>query len=153
MPKDNEVDEKVMPVAWIVTNGGQSCEPWLVYERSELDAHPADCIADPLYSAATVAELRAEVESERKLRMRAEGLFVEWKKRHDYLIDGISAIQKSRDAAERRVGDVTALLDQCFTSEIERVSTVEFNSNSICRKFYGELKARFSKALTGADPT
>ena len=62
MPKDNEVDEKVMPVAWIVTNGGESCEPWLEYEQSEVDALPAVCIAEPLYSAATVAELRAEVE-------------------------------------------------------------------------------------------
>ena len=63
MPKDNEVDEKVKPVAWIVTNGGESCEPWLEYEQSEVDALPAVCIAEPLYSAATVAELRAEVES------------------------------------------------------------------------------------------
>ena len=61
-PKDNEVDEKVMPVAWVVTNGGESCEPWLEYEQSEVDALPAVCIAEPLYSAATVAELRAEVE-------------------------------------------------------------------------------------------
>lgn len=61
MPKDNEVDEKVMPVAWIVTNGGETCEPWLEYEQSEVDALPAACIAEPLYSAATVAELRAEV--------------------------------------------------------------------------------------------
>ena len=62
MPKDNEVDEKVRPVAWIVTNGGESCELWLEYEQSEVDALPAVCIAEPLYSAATVAELRAEVE-------------------------------------------------------------------------------------------
>ena len=62
MPKDNEVDEKARPVAWIVTNGGESCEPWLEYEQSEVDALPAVCIAEPLYSAATVAELRAEVE-------------------------------------------------------------------------------------------
>ena len=62
-PKDNEVDEKVMPVAWVVTNGGESCEPWLEYEQSEVDALPSVCIAEPLYSAATVAELRAEVES------------------------------------------------------------------------------------------
>ena len=62
MHKDNEADEKVMPVAWIVTNGGESCEPWLEYEQSEMDALPAVCIAEPLYSAATVAELRAEVE-------------------------------------------------------------------------------------------
>lgn len=70
MPKDNEVDEKVKPVAWIVTNGGESCEPWLEYEQSEVDALPAVCIAEPLYSAATVAELRAEVE---RLRVQLAG--------------------------------------------------------------------------------
>ena len=63
MPKDNEVDEKVMPVAWIVTNGGESCEPWLESEQSEVDALPAVCIAEPLYSAATVAELRAKADA------------------------------------------------------------------------------------------
>ena len=63
MTKDNEVDEKVMPVAWIVTNGGESCEPWLEYEQSEVDALPSACIADPLYSAATVAELRARADA------------------------------------------------------------------------------------------
>lgn len=74
MPKDNEVDEKVTPVAWIVTNGGESCEPWLEYEQSEVDALPAVCIAEPLYSAATVAELRAEVERLRAGLLRIESL-------------------------------------------------------------------------------
>ncbi len=63
MPKDNEVEEKVKPVAWIVTNGGESCEPWLEYEQSEVDALPAVCIAEPIYSAATVAELRARADA------------------------------------------------------------------------------------------
>jgi hypothetical protein len=48
-------------VAWLVTNGGESCEPWLVWELSEVKALPSSCIADPLYSATTVAELRARV--------------------------------------------------------------------------------------------
>ena len=61
MPKDNEVDEKVKPVAWIVTNGGESCEPWLEYEQSEVDALPAVCIAEPLYSAAEVERLEARI--------------------------------------------------------------------------------------------
>lgn len=46
-------------VAWLVTNGGLSCEPWLVWELSEVKALPSSCIAEPLYSATTVAELRA----------------------------------------------------------------------------------------------
>ena len=94
MPKDNEVDEKVMPVAWIVTNGGESCEPWLEYEQSEVDALPAVCIAEPLYSAATVAELRAEVE-------RLSVLLEEGGRR---LIDE----NMRASAAERRVGELEA---------------------------------------------
>lgn len=115
MPKGNEVDEKVRPVAWIVTNCGESCEPWLEYEESEVDALPAVCIAEPLYSAATVAELRAEVE-----RLRAEWqaslgvgdgsgqLIVHGK------YDSIKECQRkllAGEAAERRVGELEALLD------------------------------------------
>ena len=95
MPKDNEVDEKVMPVAWIVTNGGESCEPWLEYEQSEVDALPSVCIAEPLYSAATVAELRAEVVKERE---RAEKFM--WQVR--------DACARA-EAAERRVGELEKL--------------------------------------------
>lgn len=99
MPKDNEVDEKVRPVAWIVTNGGESCEPWLEYEQSEVDALPAVCIADPLYSAATVAELRAEVEKARIAGIDAcDKLTALWQKDID-----------RAEAAERRVGEVSRL--------------------------------------------
>lgn len=94
MPKDNEVDEKVMPVAWIVTNGGESCEPWLEYEQSEVDALPAVCIAEPLYSAATVAELRAEVERKSVLIDQFMGKWA-------------TEIRRA-DAAERRVGELEA---------------------------------------------
>ena len=130
MPKDNEVDEKVMPVAWIVTNGGQSCEPWLVYERSELDAHPADCIADPLYSAATVAELRAEVER--------------WKSRYDDAMQARSDEQKRADAAERRVGELEAALK----------SVLDANDDADPPQWKGSpVQIECLKALTGADPT
>lgn len=77
-PKDNEVDEKVMPVAWIVTNGGESCEPWLEYEQSEVDALPAVCIAEPLYSAATVAELRAKADAAERRVAAALELAQKW---------------------------------------------------------------------------
>lgn len=35
-----------------------------------------------------------------------------------------------------------ALIDQAFEAEIVKVSTVEYNSNAICRKFYEELRKR-----------
>lgn len=101
MPKGNEVDEKVMQVAWIVTNGGESCEPWLEYEQSEVDALPSVCVAEPLYSAATVAELRAEVE-----RLR------EANQLYSFAMNtaGIDELKRRADAAERRVGELEKLL-------------------------------------------
>ncbi|WP_313495381.1 hypothetical protein [Pseudoxanthomonas mexicana] len=96
MPNDNEADEKVKPVAWIVTNGGETCEPWLEYEQSEVDALPAACIAEPLYSAATVAELRAEVER-RKDALAAMSQFAK-------------VAEQRADAAECRVGELEKLL-------------------------------------------
>lgn len=38
--------------------------------------------------------------------------------------------------------DLQALIDSAFEIEIQRVSTLEFNSNEICRHFYGELRKR-----------
>lgn len=75
MPKDNEVDEKVMPdnaaratpVAWRYRlnekgNGPWGFGPW-GYETRKPTLSPSGFYdVDPLYSAATVAELRAEVE-------------------------------------------------------------------------------------------
>lgn len=130
MPKDNEVDEKVMPVAWIVTNGGESCEPWLEYEQSEVDALPAVCIAEPLYSAATVAELRAEVE-----RAWAAGIGA---------CEKLTMLRQKditrADAAERRVGELEAAASALVTA---------MNNGDDCR---GEF-ARLRLTLTGADPT
>ena len=144
MPKDNEVDEKVAPVAWIVTNGGESCEPWLEYEQSEVDALTAVCIAEPLYSAATVAELRAEVADMRLEVCRHVGL------RRD--------AEKRADAAERRVGELEALLaairlyaqhdDACGDMDAYNNATIES-----CGCGLDSLLDAASEALTGADPT
>lgn len=59
----NTESAAVEAVAWLVTNGGECCEPWLVYERSEVEALPASCIADPLYPQSALDALRGEVES------------------------------------------------------------------------------------------
>ena len=138
MPKDNEVDEKVMPVAWIVTNGGESCEPWLEYEQSEVDALPAVCIAEPLYSAATVAELRAEVEKARIAGIDAcEKLTALWQKDID-----------RADAAERRAGELeaelTKLRDEWQASLGWKGAVVHGTRANI---------GVIADALTGADPT
>ena len=64
MPKDNEVDEKVMPVAWAMTDY-QSDGPNTQFTRDPYAAeyHAGNGIGvEPLYSAATVAELRARIE-------------------------------------------------------------------------------------------
>ena len=144
MPKDNEVDEKVMPVAWIVTNGGESCEPWLEYEQSEVDALPAVCIAEPLYSAATVAELRAEVERARIAGIDAcDKLTALWQKDIDRAAD-----------AERRVGEleafVTAVRTECFDYYNEGIRPWPHHMQTLAWKADEVLK---HATLTGADPT
>ena len=122
MPKDNEVDEKVMPVAWIVTNGGESCEPWLEYEQSEVDALPAVCIAEPLYSAATVAELRAEVERLRKSN-----------ELYSFAMNtaGIDELKRRADAAERRVGELEAAAKGAMALAWTDTREVEFDPTVI----------------------
>jgi hypothetical protein len=39
-------------------------------------------------------------------------------------------------------------LDTAFNDEIKRVSTVEYNSNEICRSFYGKLRERYATFLS-----
>ena len=128
MPKDNEVDEKVTPVAWIVTNGGESCEPWLEYEQSEVDALPAVCIAEPLYSAATVAELRAKADAaERRVR--------------------------ELEAALLPLADAT--FDEFCSSRTEREAPDDAKVSypeEDCHITFGMIR-NARKALTGADPT
>ena len=150
MPKDNEVDEKARPVAWIVTNGGESCEPWLEYEQSEVDALPAVCITEPLYSAATVAELRAEVE-------RLSGLLEEGGRR---LIDE----NMRANAAERRVGELEAELRQAMellayaTYHDGRYKQREYEkfqrpAHSLLVKLAYRFNVNPYDSVTGADPT
>lgn len=145
MPKDNEVDEKVRPVAWIVTNGGESCEPWLEYEQSEVDALPAVCIAEPLYSAATVAELRAEVERLRKSN-----------ELYSFAMNtaGIDELKRRADAAERRVGEleafVTAVRTECFDYYNEGIRPWPHHMQTLAWKADEVLE---HATLTGADPT
>ena len=141
MPKDNEVDEKVMPVAWIVTNGGESCEPWLEYEQSEVDALPAACIAEPLYSAATVAELRAEVERLRKSN-----------ELYSFAMNtaGIDELKRRADAAELRVGELTSLLSDTV-GNLRRMANDEFADCDQVRLEH--VVNRIEHILTGADQT
>ena len=141
MPKGNEVDEKVRPVAWIVTNGGESCEPWLEYEQSEVDALPAVCIAEPLYSAATVAELRAEVERLRKSN-----------ELYSFAMNtaGIDELKRRADAAELRVGELTSLLSDTV-GNLRRMANDEFADCDQVRLEH--VVNRIEHILTGADQT
>ena len=124
MPKDNEVDEKVRPVAWIVTNGGESCEPWLEYEQSEVDALPAVCIAEPLYSAATVAELRAEVERlQFQLGLEQVRVYERDQK--------IAMLADKADAAERRVVELEAAAKGAMALAWTDTREVEFDPTVI----------------------
>jgi hypothetical protein len=98
MPQDNEVDENA--VAWVSPTSLRTLERdrqdsmWVMAERSDID-----CCTEPLYSAATVAELRAEVE-------RLSGLLEEGGRR---LIDE----NMRASAAERRAGELEKALSAC----------------------------------------
>ena len=143
MPNDNEVDEKVMPVAWIVTNGGESCEPWLEYEQSEVDALPAVCIAEPLYSAATVAELRAEVEMLREANQL-----------YSFAMNtaGIDELKRRADAAERRVGELENPGQQDdYLDALDALWRIQGNDGPIYKMFFAFVNRVIP--LTGADPT
>lgn len=59
MPKDNEVDEKVMPVAVVTANGYIA---WLTDWLMSEDWMKSNA-GDKLYSASTVAELRAKADA------------------------------------------------------------------------------------------
>ena len=131
MPKDNEVDEKVMPVAWIVTNGGESCEPWLEYEQSEVDALPAACIADPLYSAATVAELRAEVEMLRDALDSCREAGNKHVRRRCQMDDEIDRLTAEKTAAERRVEELEAAAKGAMALAWTDTREVEFDPTVI----------------------
>lgn len=88
MPKDNEVDEKVKPVAW----------QWLDTSNFRKNI-PSTAIKEhwnPLYSAATVAELRAEVAEN-------ESVINVWRRRCE--------------AAERRVGELENLLGAWYAED------------------------------------
>ncbi len=153
MPKDNEVDEKVMPVAWIVTNGGESCEPWLEYEQSEVDALPAVCIAEPLYSAATVAELRAKV---KRLDACIDAIHENWMNygphreivaRADAAERRVGELEKLMAAARRAIGDHHAPNDCYATGPLTGDEFLDLVQCPACAFLEQH------EALTGADPT
>ena len=147
MPKDNEVDEKVRPVAWIVTNGGESCEPWLEYEQSEVDALPAVCIAEPLYSAATVAELRAEVERLSGLLEEGGRRLIDENMRANAAERRVGELEKLMAAARRAIGDHHAPNDCYATGPLTGDAFLDLVQCPACAFLEQH------EALTGADPT
>jgi hypothetical protein len=135
MPKDNEVDEKVKPVAWVERTEGGLTRMW----SGDLSAwahRPAN--PEPLYSAATVAELRAEVERLRKSN-----------ELYSFAMNtaGIDELKRRADAAERRV----AALQECAVRYLKwlRVSKPE----AALEHDLHDAGMCGDKALTGADPT
>jgi hypothetical protein len=138
MPKDNEVDEKVIPepLTYGMRRKGETAVIGLIPPKVHgIPPKVAEYLRDyeevPLYSAATVAELRADRDSwreqaEDRLRewdkLRAEvaeqsARADKWKALHDAvsLAHEVQAKSLTRaldraDAAERRVGELEAAL-------------------------------------------
>lgn len=49
-------------------------------------------------------------------------------------------IEEVRKLEANQAPALLATLDKCFEEEISRVSTVEYNSNEICRWFWKQLR-------------
>lgn len=142
MPKDNEVDEKV--VAWMLTRKRDG------FIRAIYNVKPTDeqiAIAEydgdvyvPLTYAATVAELRAEVEKSYEFELNVKAELA----RQALLA---ASAESRADAAERRVGELERRL-----SEVREIQRTNYG-NGIGLHLEMILWAREYDALTGADPT
>ena len=102
MPKDNEVDEKA--VLWRAPHGN---DKWMYFdhEPTHLKSY------EPLYSAATVAELRGELDR--------------WKSRYDDAMRARADEQKRADDAEHRAGYLKGLLSDT-AGNLRRLANDEF---------------------------
>ena len=162
MPKDNEVDEKVIPdsaaqdaVSWEGRGSiGGTIGNWHKITRDEYDYH----IKNPrltyevraLVPAATVAELRAEVER-RKDALAAMSQFAK-------------VAEERADAAERRVGELEEFISAGIEGVVVEMGddedgnprvTLHTSREQIKREVRNLIfkQARLIPLLTGADPT
>ena len=179
MPKDNEVDEKVMPVAW-ANPADINC---IGFEDSNsypgIRRHADELHSFPLYSAATVAELRARVDRLAELRAndaayikKLDGIIEETGVRpvscinpYEDLKAVVLALKKradEADAAERRVGECLTFIDG-IRDELHNRRTADWfpegAHNAAAQmsedmRLLGNACADFDPyTLTGADPT
>ena len=126
MPKDNGVDEKVI-ARYVWTNAGmKGGEPQWVGNWVRYDDH-----------AATVAELRGEVE-----RLR------EANQLYSFAMNtaGIDELKRRADAAERRVGELEAA---AFAAR----GRLNYLNSLTGEKIDADIIDKINAALTGADPT
>ena len=142
MPKDNEVDEKVED--FFDRLYGMTFRLFLDPNSEEDEGNTVDLRLGAtvdnlamfetqdhavLHTAATVAELRAEVER--------------WKSRYDDAMQARADEQKRADAAERRVGELEAAL---------RMARDELGGLPHSLGYEFTHLPKIDKALTGADP-
>ena len=134
MPKDNEVDEKVIQryAPNIVCDGSIDMEPSEFGTWISLSDH-----------AATVAELRAEVIKERE--------------RADKFMWQVRDTCARAEAAERRVGELTTMIEEMreYVSDALHQEREAFKGYEHCSNIptiEQDLK-RIDGTLTGADPT
>jgi hypothetical protein len=128
MPKDNEVDEKVTKGVVATVCLVPHLSDHFAGVELQLFGSYEPRIGDEFYSAATVAELRAEVER-RKDALAAMSQFAK-------------VAEQRADAAERRVGELVAA-----------ASKIKFTKMGEAFVASAEDIADLVIALTGADPT
>ena len=126
MPKDNEVDEKA--VAWLITyTERDGSKRQAVYTHNAIaDWRMFDPAAtsEPLYSAATVAELRAEVERlQFQLGLEQVRVYERDQK--------IAMLADKADAAERLVGELEAAAKGAMALAWTDTREVEFDPTVI----------------------
>ena len=153
MPKDNEVDEKVMPIAWWVPNA-RACQdgsweegPGYLKFADETDGAERK-YGTAIYSAATVAELRAEVE---RLHFELDMLRGNYEQQTAYTIIHKGALRYCNSSMRDAYSDETARADAAERRVRELVEAIwEYRLFASCAN--RDAIARID-ALTGADPT
>lgn len=133
MPKDNEVYEKVVAYGRYLDGTGS--------------LHPCakgDSGAIALYDAATVAELRAEVE-----RLR------EANQLYSFAMNtaGIDELKRRADAAERRVGELIEIISRVARCSYSVCTRIDLRGRRWSEAYLDQVLPDILATLTGADPT
>ena len=141
MPKDNEADEKVVAMMCLVPSKRY---PHFAGVEVQLYGGYEPRIGDEFYSAATVADLRAEVERLRE----ANHLY-------SFAMNtaGIDELKRRADAAERRVGELIEIIARVARCSYSVCTQIDLRGRRWSEAYLDQVLPDILATLTGADPT